>query len=267
MTYASRHKHKGSPLGGEAWGGLNDPTRAAVVGDILPVGREVVEADGDPEFSELRHDSTRERSVVVADGPHDGLIEAPSAEKSTKENQDTELPAAARSNDSLRDEPAPRSRNRISDSSDAMVEQAVPQRARSDDAPRSSATPRKRTDLRVSHEDGGGGSSGSSPTKQRSRVGFSRRARGVKNSGFDSLVVPDESILDYLVSTVARWLERLRDSLLRRVTPPRNQPKPAQRGDGKTDDNSLLVGGATGTLRSASGRKNQSRERSARRSQ
>lgn len=241
MTYASRHKHKGSPLG--------------------------VEADGDSEFSKLRQDSTRERSVVVADGPHDGLIEAPSAEKSTKENQDTELPAAACSNDSLRDESAHSSGDRISDPSDAMVEQAVPQRARSDDAPRSSATPRKRTDLRVSHENGGGGSSGLSPTRQRSRIGFSRRARVVKNSSFDSLVVPDESILDYLVSTVARWLERLRDSLIRRLTPQRNQQKPAQRRDGKADDNSGLVVEATENLLSGTGRKKQPRKRYSRGSQ
>jgi hypothetical protein len=52
---------------------------------------------------------------------------------------------------------------------------------------------------------------------------FTRRKQSPKSARFEALVPPDESVIDYLITTIARWLERLRDRVL---------PRPAQQARG-----------------------------------
>ena len=220
---------------------------------MLPVEREC----GEEEFGTLIHDHlTRERSIVVADGPPESVV-SPSEPKqdiapSESERPDIDQPTiqSPAASTKLAPEASTATPNRTGIRATTNPHDPPPQRARVTEAPRSSAVPRRRTELRVGHESGGGGSSSSTP-QRRGRIGFARRTRGGKSNPFDSLVVADESILDYLVSTVARWLERLREKLLRSVAPPRNQQKPAP-----LDDTT-----ESGELRSTSTRKRRSRER------
>lgn len=83
---------------------------------------------------------------------------------------------------------------------------------------------RRRKPMTTDHEQGGGGGAGERGRK-RGVTSLPFRKRVGKASQFESLVLPDESILDYLVSTVARWLERLRDKMMRVLSPSHPQQK------------------------------------------
>jgi hypothetical protein len=253
MTQTSRHKSKGSLLGGVGGGVSDDPNRGQIVNSMLPVERDCCEE----EFSTLIHDHlTRERSIVAADGPPESVVTTLEPNRNDNPAEPDPLVRAEtvanttsnsteRSTESSSSHPDRTEKRPVMDPNEP-----TPQRARVTEAPRSSAIPRRRTELRVSHESGGGSSSSSTPQK-RGRIGFARRARRGKTNPFDSLVVADESILDYLVSTVARWLERLRDRLLRSVAPSRNQQKSVS-----LDDTT-----ESGEPRSTSARKKRSRGR------
>jgi hypothetical protein len=254
MTQTSRHKSKGSLLSGVGGEVSDDPSRGQIVNAMLPVEREC----GEEEFGTLTHDHlTRERSIVAADGPPDSVaspIEAePNITPTESQRPDLEQPVgnSVSTSTKLTPESSPAVTNRREIRASTNPDEPQPQRARATEAPRSSAIPRRRTELRVSHESGGGSSS-SSTSQRRGRIGLARRARRGKSNSFDSLVVADESILDYIVSTVARWLERLRDKLLRSVAPSRNQQKLAS-----PDDTA-----ESGELRSTRSQKRRSRERS-----
>jgi hypothetical protein len=258
MTQTSRHKSKGSLLGGVGGGISDDTSRGQIVNAMLPVERDCCEE----EFSTLIHDHlTRQRTVVEADGPTESLVSSiePKQDSASTEPEPLVELETVTDSASISTKRAPELSTAHPERTDKRTStdphEPTLQRARVTEAPRSSAIPRRRTELRVSHESGGGSSSSPTPQK-RGRIGFARRARGGKSNPFDSLVVADESILDYLVSTVARWLERLREKLLRSVAPSHNQQKSASLDDSPE----------SGELRSTSARKKRSRGRLARKS-
>ncbi len=62
---------------------------------------------------------------------------------------------------------------------------------------------------------------------------FTRRKQSPKSARFEALVPPDESVIDYLITTIARWLERLRDRVL---------PRPVQQSRQSTGTKNLKGG-------------------------
>lgn len=163
------------------------------------------------------------RDAIIADMPHDG--EAPEL-----------LPA-----------PSPR-QTRTADHQREWSPERSEQKSRNARAVSpSSRSSHRRKPLTTDHEDGGGGSAGATGQK-RGPSALSFRKRVGKSSPFGSLVMPDESILDYLVSTVARWLERLRDKVIRALSPGR----PPQKGKNTetSDDGNATAPTGAGTRQS-----------------
>jgi hypothetical protein len=76
-------------------------------------------------------------------------------------------------------------------------------------------------------ESGGGGGGSGRRVRKETHATQSNRKRSSNNPNFELLIVPEQGILDYLISTVALWLERLRDSMIRVLTPSSSAVKPS----------------------------------------
>lgn len=157
------------------------------------------------------------REVIVADMP---LEEEPSGSLNIPTGP-TKLPnrtqpqeRAHHEGQAARSQPRARSER---DGGEPSPEPAGAKVSESKQVPTAPPTSRRRKLLNTTHEQGGGGDGKVGREKSASRLSF--RKRTGQSSQFAALVMPDDSILDYLVSTVARWLQKLRDTILRALSP------------------------------------------------